>query len=210
MKSPISRMTVGRLGSSINSGSRARKDRHFCAICGSSENAPVNEGGRSRGTGVVRLSNVARIAAARTAPSKVKKPRHRKKVVEVFHPAVLEVERHHGLELLGSHRFTRIGVELGRWLIEKSRIFGLRWIRCHDLAKTDIDLDWEHGSPEARRCAQADASIVLIVANWLRGNVLSIEAQSISLSRLNANVAEMSRQGARLRDRQRREGLGGC
>lgn len=115
------------------------------------------------------------------------KPRHRKKVVEVFHPAVREVERDHGFELLGSHRFTRIGVELGGRMVEKNRIIELRWTRCHDIAKTDIDLDRDDGGAEARRCSQPNASIDLIVANRFRGNVLGIEAQPVFLNRLNTN-----------------------
>ena len=69
MKSPTSRTTAGKSGSSISGGSRARNDRQCCTFRGSSDKAPVSDGGCSRGTAATRLANVAQIAAASVAPS---------------------------------------------------------------------------------------------------------------------------------------------
>ena len=69
MKPPTSRTTVGKSGSSISSGSRARNDRHGSTFRGSREKVSVSDGGCSHGTAATRLANVTRIAAASVPPS---------------------------------------------------------------------------------------------------------------------------------------------
>jgi hypothetical protein len=100
-------------------------------------------------------------------------------VVEILQPAVQSAKDHSGIELLCYDRRGVVGAKPRRGVIQNSRILDQFRSGSQSIAKADIDLERQAGTPQEPDQPNANTMVLLVVANVIGLNGGWVEANTI-------------------------------